>query len=108
MHEAAMPPSEDLVIFARGRATMVVHLSINNLAREVRELAPIYGADFPVAIVYRASWPDEQILRGTLATIRDHVKAAGFTRSALILIGHVPGDSDSPRAGFTLRATTMC
>jgi precorrin-4/cobalt-precorrin-4 C11-methyltransferase len=60
----------------------------------VRELAPIYGADCPAAIVYRASWPDEQILRGTLGTIRDQVKAAGFTRTALIIIGRVLGNSD--------------
>ena len=45
------------------------------------------GLDCPVAVVHRASWPDELVLRGTLATIRDAVKAAGITRTALILVG---------------------
>jgi precorrin-4/cobalt-precorrin-4 C11-methyltransferase len=84
---SAMPEGEDLASFARSGATLAIHLSINNLARIVRELTPIHGADGPVAVVYRASWPDELILRGTLSTIRDQVKAAGITRTALILVG---------------------
>lgn len=84
-----MPPGEDLAGLAQSRATLVLHLSINNLAPVLREIAPIYGEDCPVAVVYRASWPDQQILRGTLATIRDQVKKAGFTRTALILVGRV-------------------
>lgn len=86
-----MPEGEDLATLARSRATLVIHLSINNLARVVRELEPIYGTDCPAAVVYRASWPDEHIIRGTLATIRAQVKTAGFTRTALILIGRVLG-----------------
>ena len=86
---SAMPEGEDLATLAQSRATLVLHLSINNLARVVRELMPAYGEDCPVAVVYRASWPDEKILRGTLATIRDRVKAAGFTRTALIIVGRV-------------------
>jgi precorrin-4/cobalt-precorrin-4 C11-methyltransferase len=82
-----MPAGEDLATLAASGATLVIHLSINNLARVVRELTPRYGADCPVAIVYRASWPDQAILRGTLATIRDQAKQAGFTRTALILVG---------------------
>jgi precorrin-4/cobalt-precorrin-4 C11-methyltransferase len=84
-----MPPGEDLEQLARSGATLVIHLSINNLARVVRALAPAYGGDCPVAIVHRASWPDELILRGTLADIRDAAKAAGITRTALILVGRV-------------------
>jgi len=91
---SAMPESEDLAHLAQSRATLVLHLSINNLARILREIAPIYGEDCPVAVVYRASWPDQQILRGTLATIRDQVKAAGFTRTALIVVGRVLGAQD--------------
>lgn len=82
-----MPAGEDLATLAASGATLVIHLSINNLARIVRELTPRYGADCPVAIVYHASWPDQAILRGTLATIRDQAKASGFTRTALILVG---------------------
>jgi precorrin-4/cobalt-precorrin-4 C11-methyltransferase len=62
----------------------------------VRELAPIYGAECPAAVVHRASWPDQQILRGNLATIRAQAKAAGMTRTALILVGRALG-----AAGFT-------
>ena len=82
-----MPAGEDLATLAASGATLVIHLSINNIARIVRELTPRYGADCPVAIVYHASWPDQAILRGTLATIRDQAKASGFTRTALILVG---------------------
>jgi precorrin-4/cobalt-precorrin-4 C11-methyltransferase len=84
-----MPAGEDLATLGASGATLVLHLSINNLAKIVRELVPLYGADCPVAVVWRASWPDEAILRGTLATIRAQVKAAGFTRTALIIIGRV-------------------
>ena len=84
-----MPKGEDLATLGRSGATLVLHLSINNLAKAVRELAPLYGADCPAAVVWRASWPDQQILRGTLATIRDQVKKAGFTRTALVLVGRV-------------------
>ena len=90
---SAMPPDEDLAALAKSRATLVLHLSINNLGPILREIAPIYGADCPVAVVYRASWPDQLILRGTLATIRAQVKAAGLTRTALIIVGRVLGAS---------------
>ena len=84
-----MPEGEDLATLGRSGATLVLHLSINNLAKLVRELTPLYGADCPAAVVWRASWPDQQILRGTLSTIRGQVKEAGFTRTALILVGRV-------------------
>ena len=84
-----MPPGEDLATLGRSGATLVLHLSVNNLAKVVRELLPHYGADCPAAVVWRASWPDQRILRGTLATLRDQVKEAGFTRTALILVGRV-------------------
>jgi precorrin-4/cobalt-precorrin-4 C11-methyltransferase len=93
---SAMPASEDLAAFARSGATLVLHLSINNLASVIRTLAPIYGEDCPVAVVYRASWPDEKILRGSLATIRAQVKAAKFTRTALIIVGWALGKNDFP------------
>ena len=86
-----MPANEDLATLARSRATLAIHLSIANLAKVVRELAPIYGADCPVAVVHRASWPDQLILRGTLADIRQRVKRAGLTRTALILVGRALG-----------------
>ncbi len=88
-----MPPGEELAELARAKATLAVHLSVNNMARVVRDLVPHYGEDCPVAVAYRVSWPDELILRGTLADIRDKVKEAGITRTALILVGPVLGDA---------------
>jgi precorrin-4/cobalt-precorrin-4 C11-methyltransferase len=84
---SAMPEREALAAFARTGATLAVHLSINNLARVVRTLLPHYGADCPVAVAHRVSWPDETIVEGTLADIRARVKPHGFTRTALILVG---------------------
>lgn len=84
-----MPDGERLADLAKSGATLAIHLSINNLVPVVRDLVPAYGEDCPVVVVYRASWPDEQVIRGSLATIRDAVKAAGITRTALILVGRV-------------------
>ncbi len=90
---SAMPPGETLEAFARTRATLAVHLSINNLAAVIRSTEPHYGPDCPVVVAYRVGWPDETFLHGTLATIRAKVKASGITRTALILIGPVLGDA---------------
>jgi precorrin-4/cobalt-precorrin-4 C11-methyltransferase len=84
---SAMPPGEDLERLGATGATLAIHLSVTNLARVVRTLTPHYGADCPVVVAYRVSWPDELLIRGTLDTIRDAVKAAGITRTALILVG---------------------
>lgn len=84
---SAMPDGETLAAFAATGATLALHLSINNLAKVVRELSPVLGADCPCAVVWRASWPDQHAIEGTLATIRVKVKEAGFTRTALILVG---------------------
>ena len=95
---SAMPPGETLAAFAATGATLAIHLSINNLARVVRELSPVYGPDCPAAIVYRATWPDQRVFRGTLGTIRDQIKGQGITRTALILVGPAlgaPAFSDS-------------
>ena len=84
---SAMPAGEELDRLAATGATLAIHLSITNLARVVRVLAPRYGADCPAVVAYRVSWPDELLIRGSLATIRDAVKEAGITRTALILVG---------------------
>lgn len=89
-----MPAGEDLAALARSGATLAIHLSITNLANVVKELTPIYGAEGPVVVAYRVGWPDEAFYRGTLATIRGQVKAAGLTRTALILVGKVLGGTD--------------
>lgn len=91
---SAMPPGEELATLAASGATLVLHLSVNNLATIIRTLTPLYGGDCPVAVVWRASWPDQRIIRGTLADIRPKVKEAGITRTALILVGRVLAAAD--------------
>jgi precorrin-4/cobalt-precorrin-4 C11-methyltransferase len=91
---SAMPPGEDLKAFAATGATLAIHLSIHVLDKVVADLTPFYGADCPVAIVYRASWPDQQIVRGSLATIVADVARAPIERTALILVGKVLGAND--------------
>lgn len=84
---SAMPEGEGLDRLAQSGATLAIHLSVANLARVVRDLVPRYGADCPAVVAYRVSWPDERLIRGTLADIRARAKEAGITRTALILVG---------------------
>ncbi len=86
---SAMPAGETLAAFAATGATLAIHLSIHALERAVAELLPFYGAHCPVAVVYRASWPDERIIRATLATIVTAVGKDPIERTALILVGPV-------------------
>jgi precorrin-4/cobalt-precorrin-4 C11-methyltransferase len=88
---SAMPEREKLANFAATGATLAIHLSIHVLAAVVAELTPHYGAECPIAIVYRASWPDERVVRGTLGTIVGQFDASGIERTALILVGPVLG-----------------
>ncbi|MFF0489792.1 precorrin-4 C(11)-methyltransferase [Nocardia sp. NPDC004068] len=83
----AMPESEALAGFARTRATLVLHLAITRVAELADELAEHYGTDCPAAVVYRASQPEQLVLRGTLATIADRVREAGLRQAAVILVG---------------------
>jgi precorrin-4/cobalt-precorrin-4 C11-methyltransferase len=85
-----MPERETLANFAASGATLAIHLSIHVLDKVVAELTPQYGSDCPVAVVYRASWPDERVIRATLQTIVECVAAAApIERTALILVGPV-------------------
>ena len=88
-----MPERETLARFAATGATLAIHLSIHALDRVVAELVPHYGADCPVALVFRASWPDERVLRGTLRNIVALHAAAPMERTALILVGPALGDA---------------
>ncbi|CAA7626765.1 precorrin-4 C(11)-methyltransferase [Magnetospirillum sp. SS-4] len=89
VRSSAMPNNEDLATLGRSGATLAIHLSVTNLAHVVKELSPLYGEDCPVVVAFRVGWPDQTFIRGTLADIRDKVKAAGLTRTALILVGRV-------------------
>lgn len=85
-----MPEGETLANFAATGATLAVHLSIHNLAAVVADLAPAYGPDCPVAVVYRATWPDERVIRAKLSTI-EAAMGDGVERTALILVGPALG-----------------
>ncbi len=89
-----MPESERLEVLGASRATLAIHLSIRNLAYVEQALTPHYGADCPVIIIYRATWPDEEIIRTTLAEMRARVRAEKITRTALIFVGWALGESD--------------
>ena len=83
---SAMPDTETLENFARTKATLAIHLSVHNLAQVVETLTPVYGVACPAAIVYRASWPDQQIIRGQLNTLSASLPV-DIERTALILVG---------------------
>ncbi|WP_136678553.1 precorrin-4 C(11)-methyltransferase [Neptunomonas sp. XY-337] len=83
------PEREQLPALAQSGATLAIHLGITRIHKIVEELIPHYGADCPVAVCYRTSWPDQDKVVGTLADITAKVRAKGFTRTALILVGHV-------------------
>jgi len=91
VRSSSMPNGEDLDTLGKSGATLAIHLSVNNLAHVQRSLIPHYGEDCPVVVAYRVTWPDEMFIEGTLGDIRDKVKAAGITRTALIMVGRVMG-----------------
>ena len=89
---SAMPEGETLENFARTGATLAIHLSVHVLADVVARLTPHYGADCPLAVVFRASWPDQKVVRATLGTIETAIGTG--ERSALILVGRALGAED--------------
>ncbi len=91
----SMPDNETLKNFAKTKATLAIHLSIHALSKVVADLTPEYGKDCPVAIVYRASWPDERIITSTLGSIENEMGSeTTIDRTALILIGPALGTNE--------------
>ncbi len=88
---SSVPDSERLELLGASKATLAIHLSIRNLAYVEQALTPHYGADCPVVIIYRATWPDEEIIHTTLVEMRQRVREEKITRTALIFVGHVFG-----------------
>lgn len=84
-----MPEGEELATLAKSGATLTLHLSAKRLTEIADELVPFYGSECPVAVVARASWPDEEVLRGTLETIGAQVVEAGIVRTAIVFVGPV-------------------
>jgi len=91
---SAMPPGEDLETLGKTGATLAIHLSVRNLLMIERTLSPLYGADCPVIVAYRVGWPDQMFIEGTLADIREKVRAEKITRTALILLGPALSEVD--------------
>ena len=89
---SAMPEAERLEAFAATRATLAIHLSIHVLDRLKRDLLPHYGADCPVALVFRASWPEQRIIRTNLGAL-DPALGEG-ERTALVMVGRALGAED--------------
>lgn len=95
----AMPETESLKAFAATRSTLVLHLAITRIRDLMAELATDYGPDCPVVVVYRASQPQERVLRGTIADIADAVEAADLRRAAVIMVGRALAGRPDPDAG---------
>ena len=91
---SAMPPHETLEAFARTGATLALHLSIHAIDKVVAALVPYYGADCAAAVVYRASWPDQRVVRATLGTIAEEIAKTPVERTAVIVVGKVLGARD--------------
>jgi len=91
---SAMPVAEQLASFAATGATLAIHLAITSIDRIVTELTPFCGRDCPVAVVARASWPDERVIRGTLGDIAELVAAAPIERTAVVLVGRALAATD--------------
>ena len=90
---SAMPESESLEILGQSKATLCIHLSIRNLGYVETALTPHYGADCPVVIIYRATWPDEEVIHTTLSEMKARVREEKITRTALIMVGRVFGET---------------
>src|SRR5271169_1012110 len=93
---SAMPAGETLAAFAATGAVLSIHLSVHVLAGVITELLPYYGADCPVAVVWRASWPDQKIVRATLGTLEASL-GAELERTAIILVGRTLDAADYDR-----------
>jgi precorrin-4/cobalt-precorrin-4 C11-methyltransferase len=89
-----MPERETLANFGATGATLAIHLAIHSIDRVAAELTPLYGADCPVAVVFRVSWPDERIIQGTLADIETKLAEHPIERTAIIFVGQGLGASD--------------
>ena len=91
---SAMPEREKLAAFGATGATLAIHLAIHVLDQIVADLIPFYGANCPVAIVARATWPDQLVLRGTLGDISEQIAENPIERTALVLVGRALGTHD--------------
>lgn len=82
-----VPDEQDLALLGKSKATLCVFLSISKIGDVTDKLKESYGETCPVKVVYRASWPDQEIIDGTLEDIHERVKARGITKTAMIIVG---------------------
>ncbi|MBT4290547.1 MAG: precorrin-4 C(11)-methyltransferase [Deltaproteobacteria bacterium] len=83
-----VPEKEDLELLARHQCSMAIFLSVKDMKTVVKKLTAGYGSDqIPIAVVYKATWPDEKIIKGTLADIAEKVAAHKIEKFAQILVG---------------------
>ena len=87
-----VPEKEKILSLAKHHATMIIFLSVGKIEVLVQLMSESYEKNTPVAVVYKASWPEEMIIYGTLETIAEKVKAAGITKTALVVVGDFLGD----------------
>ena len=87
-----MPERESIEAFAKHQATMVIFLSANRIEELVEQLQTSYPVDTPIALVYKASWPEEKIIQGNLGNIAELVRKANITKTGLIVVGRFLGD----------------
>jgi precorrin-4/cobalt-precorrin-4 C11-methyltransferase len=88
-----VPEREKILSLAKHHATMIIFLSVGKIETLVQLMEDSYEKDTPVAVVYKASWPEEMIIYGTLETIAAKVTAAGITKTALVVVGDFLGNS---------------
>lgn len=87
-----MPEKESIEAFAKHQATMVIFLSANRIEELVEQLQTSYPVDTPIALVYKASWPEEKIIQGNLGNIAELVRRENITKTGLIVVGRFLGD----------------
>ncbi len=82
-----LPADQELDRLAQAHATLCIFLSAERIPELAKTLVPHYGSACPIAIVYRASWPEQKIIRGTLADIAGKAAAEHITRTSMIIVG---------------------
>ncbi|MEN6488885.1 MAG: SAM-dependent methyltransferase, partial [Smithella sp.] len=83
-----LPKEQELAELARSRATLCIYLSGRNVEKTIETLVPYYGVNCPAAVIFHVSWPDEEIVRGTLGDIVKKVEKAALGQTSIILVGH--------------------
>lgn len=88
-----VPPRESIESFAAHQTSMVIFLSVQEIEKVVERLVEGgYPTDTPVAVIYKATWPDEKVLKGTLSDIAEKVRENGIKKTALIMVGKFLGE----------------